>query len=156
MTIRELLFKIQSIIKNTFNDCTNWLGDGASKLIELRFLDFTIGQAIFTIIIFGFCISFLFRDNEERPDWIINIEDYIGSFGEKIAPFLYYIYKIVISIIYFIIVISIAYGMHTGWFSETFKEEKNNIEVISLEDINKLIEENKDTINEVEEKEKKL
>tara|TARA_R110000824_G_scaffold352996_1_gene540151 strand:+ start:256 stop:537 length:282 start_codon:yes stop_codon:yes gene_type:complete len=61
MTIRELLSKIEIV----FNDFIAWFGDGASKLIELRFLDFTIGQAIFTILLLILCFSARGWESEE-------------------------------------------------------------------------------------------
>jgi hypothetical protein len=57
MTIRELLSKIQNFVEHYANETILWFGEGVIKLYELRWLDFTIGQGIFTLLLFGTTIG---------------------------------------------------------------------------------------------------
>ena len=49
MTVRELLSKIQYYVEYFANETILWFGEGVIKLYEFRWLDFTIGQAFFTL-----------------------------------------------------------------------------------------------------------
>ena len=57
MTVRELFSKIQYDVEYYANEIILWFGEGVIKLYELRWLDFTIGQAFFTLIVFGTTIG---------------------------------------------------------------------------------------------------
>jgi hypothetical protein len=65
MTVRELFSKIQDYVEWYANETILWFGEGVIKLYELRWLDFTIGQAIFTILIFGSAIGGLVAQASE-------------------------------------------------------------------------------------------
>ena len=53
MTIRELLVYLSENISVYFFSSIQWCVDGFVHLIFLEILDLTVGQFIFTILIFG-------------------------------------------------------------------------------------------------------
>lgn len=59
MTIRELFSKIQYDVEYYANEIILWFGEGVIKLYELRWLDFTIGQAFFTLVYIGTTIGMM-------------------------------------------------------------------------------------------------
>tara|TARA_R110002012_G_scaffold308835_1_gene515516 strand:- start:70 stop:471 length:402 start_codon:yes stop_codon:yes gene_type:complete len=59
MTVRELFSKIQYDVEYYANEIITWFGEGVIKLYEFRWLDFTVWQAIFTLVYIGTMIGMM-------------------------------------------------------------------------------------------------